>query len=502
MAHEKKTFFKNNVIRLEKFISGFGVNLANVVVSNDSSKAQLVDVINKINSLNLILIENSDYKERLINDYNDEIKRLCDKKVYTEKDKTDRDLYYSTKKSDEYKYQKYDFTKNENGKITIEDKARQIIEQSGSNDVIIANFRRALMLNSRNIGPEFPFIFSAKMSNNMSHRLEDEIDSIRDKIEFTGRPKKYGEYMDYLTRCEKLMREDTSYLFNPAKVKEYLKDIEQGKTEDLQNNHIEYEKAQKVFKEVFKNQEVDEQFVKQSVECMQLKACKDSFFEMKQRSIDALMIYQKKVIEDCEKKGVDPYETGALRFVTELVKDESPLRTSEPSVRIYIAEKKQYDKLIKYNSSLLYGNKIIENLAMKNRTYNEKIKEEIKDISKKQKREFISDICSNTIKDEARVTVFHLAESRVNTTIVRKGIKHVDYSTNPYVLQDAFKSSPWESANSMLKRNKDASEMILKDVITQNIKNEEKNKDNYEKFCDKNNLDKQIEQRLKSQEEI
>lgn len=502
MAHEKMTFFKSNVIRLEKFISGFEENLVNIVESDDTTKNQLVDMVNKINSLNLILIENSDYKERLINDYNDEIKRLCEKKIYSEKEKKDKELYSTIKKSPEYKYQKYNFTKNEKGKITILDKAKQIIDQCESNDVIIANFKKVLTLNSKNSGPEFSFIFAAKMSNNISHRLEDEIDSIRDKITFTGRTKKFGEYIDYLSRCEKLMKEDTSYLFNPTKVKEYLKDIEQGKTVDDQNNHIEYEKAQKVFKEVFKNQDIDEQFIKQSVECMQLKACKDSFFEMKQKSIDALMIYQKKVIEDCEKKGKDPYESGALKFITELVKDESPLRTSEPSIRIFIAEKKQYDRLIKYNSSLLYGNKIVENLALKNRTYDDKIRDSIKDISKKQKREFISDIYSNAIKDESRVTIFHLAEAKVNATIVRKGIKHIDYSINSYVLQDAFKSSPLESPNNMNKKEKEISEFILKDIVEQNKKNEEKNKDSYNKFCDKYSLNKQIEQILKSQEEI
>ena len=184
---------------------------------------------------------------------------------------------------------------------------------------------------------------------------------------------------------------------------------------------------------------------------------------MKAYSDDGLMLYQKSIIEECEKKQIDPYESGKLEYKIALVNDEFALSNGEKSYRIIKYRQDAYKKYAEFNDSIVRSKSYQKNLASYTKTFDEDVVyDKIGEIAKKENREFLSDFKIHTFISEGQVSVMHKKANDTNDFIVRNGIKNVDITNNPFMKQIAYRYIPFDSTTINTKEERQENENILK----------------------------------------
>ena len=487
-----------NLNATKKYFTKISSAIDNYNVKRD--KEELLNIMKDYSKYLFCLIENTDLKDTIISEYNDHLKNL---NKYTDKDmkvEIDKASFIRNKISSPYKHIKYKLNKDENNKLSIDYRTKQMLEQSDSNDIFTLKYKKLLLNEKKN--PEAFFISAGIDSNILAHRMETEIDSIRKRMDFTNRKRGKGDFLDILKKAKNEYLTNTDYSYNYDDLKKYLDELDKENKELNPALNIDTQKAERLIRKVLPNQEINKEFMSDFAKCLKLRDNYDVFFDLKENSSKALMLYQRDIIQEYNEKGKDPYEEGKLKYNVFLVNDERRLTNGNASYRIAICKNDTYKKYSEYNDFLTPGKAYKENLSILTRNYDEyKIKDTINDISKKSKRDFVKDVYVDAFMSEGEVSVMHIDADETNSFIVRNSIKHVNVSNNPFLKQVAFKYIPYNSLNNT-KKEQEFNEQILSSMQENSEKNRKKYNNKYLNFENKNDLDICIKNEFQKKEEI
>lgn len=498
------TFAKKVIINSE-VSKKYYTKIADIVDNYNSStdKEKLVEMMSGYAMYTFCMLENTDLKNSIIAEYNVGLEKSTKYPEIESDDEKLRQKFMKNRKSEAFKIIPYELKKDENKKLSISSRATQMIEQSDSKDVVTEKYRRLLKnMHSRNFNPENVFLCVGSVSNTFAHRLEDEIDSIRKNIDFTDRKMGKGEFLDKLKKADIEYTNNTEYAFNYKDLQKYLNGLVKEEKDLDPALYLEAQKAEKLIKKIFPKQDVSIDFMNQFSKCLNYKKNADLFFNMKAYSDDGLMLYQKSIIEECEKKQIDPYESGKLEYKIALVNDEFALSNGEKSYRIIKYRNDAYKKYAEFNDSIVRSKSYQKNLASYTKTFDEDlVYDKIGEIAKKENREFLSDFKIHTFISEGQVSVMHKKANDTNDFIVRNGIKNVDITNNPFMKQIAYRYIPFDSTTINTKAERQENESILKG-LQKNCEQNINKYPSYEEFEKKNDLNRCVENSIKNKGEI
>ena len=445
----------------------------------------------------LVLIENTDFKQDLINGYNARLKSSITNGRDKISEIMDINEYYDIKKSDEYKYVKYVFKKNEDGTLSYKDKAEQMLKQNNNKDVVIEGFRKAISPDKKGkYNFEFSKIYCADLLNRLSHHIISHQKAIRKTIYFKDKPLNSLEFEKKLTAIKTLKESSDQNYFETSNVSSYLQDVE--KNVENPKYKEDYDTFSRILKTVFPTQTINKKFISSMNECYNDRELIDLFFEGKSLAIGDLWISQNKIKKSFELKDKDPYEENALSYRTDLISDERITPKGEKTCRVCMCLQSEYEDLIRSNNGFVYAPNYNEYLATKyNVTLNE-IEECLEKTSKKLKMPIVKDYEDNAIKDQANMTVFHLTQDFIDRYKGKYDLDFLKETESAYLKRTAFRSSNFLTPYSKRKSTNKIDLHILSDVSFNCMDVEEKYDDDYEKINKVFDIEKYVTKELNS----
>lgn len=492
MAVQKELPLSKKVINQQNTITKLIDKYNNLLKVNDVDTSK-TDVVSKHLLAELMLVvENSDFKSNQIKKHNESVLDDIKKSRREIEDLMSTDRYYQLKKSEDYKYHVYNFEKNEDGTLTYLDKANQVLEQSKSNDIIMHGFRKALNPDKKGkFNFEFSKIFLADISNRIGHALQKEVYDIKDKLYFDEGPISFKTYTDRLDTMDELMKSSEANAFNNKKALAYIELLEK-KQPDQSNYKAEYDKAVKVIKSVFPEQRMSQKFTQSILKSKTMWSLSEKLYDAKSLSMRDLWISEKEISDECKNKGVDPYEAGKLFYRTDIVEDIIQTNKGDKSCRVITSLNNDYEDLIKWNSGLVKNEKFMEFEARKHETQSYKIDSIMNGENVRNDREIVENYVSNAIKDQSNMTIFHLSDEYVFFVKGKYNLENINYTNNPYLKMDAFGNSRIISSTDKSKELISADSAILTDTLDRCCDNEEKYRENVDKFNKDMDMDLKI----------
>lgn len=216
---EKSYKVIDKLTKNKKFVTNLINNYKKRVSSSDININQTHESCVNLCKGMLVLIENTDFKQDLINGYNVRLKSSITDGRDKISEIMDVNEYYDIKKSDEYTYVKYAFKKNEDGTLSYKDKAEQMLIQNNNKDVVIEGFRKAISPDKRGkYNFEFSKIYCADLLNRLSHHIISHQKAIRKTIYFKDKPLNSLEFEKKLTAIKTLKESSAQNYFETSNV--------------------------------------------------------------------------------------------------------------------------------------------------------------------------------------------------------------------------------------------------------------------------------------------
>lgn len=493
------------------------------------------DIIKKVdfcNAASYILSRNTTRMDDVIEDYNSNLRYLKELNLRNINKVKDTNLYVNNSMSKPFEITNIKLDK-ETKKKGIYYTAKSYLFNTKTNDIFTRNYKRALgLLKSKN-SAEGNMIFLAREANQKSHYILKGIEDILENINFKEKEMRKGEflskvdfvkqklYKDMKKRHDQdidLPEEECRPDYHYDSLNYYLENNKTISEENMTKKDIEkfntgkdsYDMLVKAIgdnfpkKELYKDsecKEIDDNFVKSVADSVEFKKISDYYFVLKEDAIMGLMMYQKKVIDQCQKEGIDPYESGKLTHHIDLVRTEDNLSDGRASYRIAAYTHDAYKKYLEFNPSIARSKKYRQELGDASRTYDDtEVGNEIRDIATKQKRRFLDEYECTALIDESEFEAFHLPQNELLKHMMEKDIKHVSITNNSLIEQLAYKvtyiKSPYHNREDYEKLD----EQILQRVRKENEIGKEKVKGDVEKFEKEYNVRDQVIEELKEKE--
>lgn len=489
--------------------------LYETIFNPESSKAEIIKCINSCNAASYVFGVNTDRADSVVDDYNDNLKKLMNQFIKDKSRMDDRVKYVNSKISSPFKLEKFSIKKGQ-FKTRLE-MARWMLSNTKCEDVFTKNYKKVLGILKSKFDNEYNMIFLGKEANNKGHFADKGIENIRDNISFKKKEMKKGEFINKIDATRSKLKS-----IMKARHKEDLALPEEQRRPDYDYDAFNYYlECEKVAPDNAKNlvkfnkgkdsydmlvssidskfpteelhtengKDIDDSFVKSVADSIELKKMSEEYFALKENSVMALMVYQKKVIEECQKEGIDPYESGRLTHHVELVETGEKLSDGRDSFRVVVYSHEGYKKYIEFNNQLVRSNKFREEMADATRHYETSdIDNSIRDLAKNQKREFLDEYEVSALMDECEFETFHLPKDELINLMFENKIKHVDVTKNPLVEQLAFKGTDYKGPMHNTLNDEKVNQVSLKRVEEANIKGKEAVNGNYEKHVKINNV--------------
>lgn len=371
------------------------------------------------------LIENTDFKEKIIDQHNDEYSNDWKlSKVMTSDKHLHNDIKTLKSKTDK--------------KLTY----LQVLKNSKSKDLVTKDFKDNLLAMDDEV-----FQKISSWANRFAHRCDGEIESVGGSLTFdvpeNETPAKKQRLIDGykrdfstdLFKAYKDFKNDVTYSCN---IKEILKNIDENKyNKDLYaEKDINVQKILSLIKKYYPNQIVDEEFLRKYTYCMDLEESCVDFFEIKNQAIKELLIYQDRAKELNKEQGEDLYEE--QNIITFVVPDVTKTKDGKPTCRVVSMNKKEYDTYIRFNNSYSFSTKHIKMYAKKH------------NISDYEAERYMTDAVSGdkltvterkALMAKCAVNSYHIPVDELDTFVNDHGIKNLNKDYPPLVECFAFSGS-------------------------------------------------------------
>lgn len=399
-----KSLVKQNDLLLSKY-------------DNEGVPKKIIEKSNLILQYYYYLIENTDFKNKIIDDHNSE---------YIDEPELSKVML---SKGHVYNDPKTMKGANENRKHSY----LEFLENSKSNDVVTKDFKDNKLALDDEILQKV-----SNWSNRIAHRLNDEISEVGKKMNFN--PMLYPDDRTKVKKSPNRLKKEFStevyFAYKEFKndknlscsIDEILKNI------DNYNNNLALEKDEnvkkmiKLIKKHYPDQKIDKEFLRQFTYCMNIEdSCLD-FFEMKNISSKELIIMQERIKEKNIEKGEDIYED--QNIITFVVPDIKLTKDGKPTCRVVSLSKSEYDRYIKYNDSYSFSPAHIEMYAKK---YHISVEEAKKLMQESVSGNKLTATERKALMAKCAVTSFHIPLDELNDFAAERGIKYLNREYPPLI---------------------------------------------------------------------
>lgn len=523
------------IIEINSVFNELTDNFHAVVNADNVDIKDLVAGSKKMINLIYYITENSTYKQKRVQDYNANVERVAESmNKYGE----DGSTYFKIKSSDEVSYQDFKIGK----KLSLDDRVEFMIKNSTNNDVYTKNMKRFLGHSTKKVSPEYLGAFSSMEFDFITHHLEDNLEGIRKTMNFhnhRNNTMQIGEFTDKLRRVKCLKDENNKdIVFDPLKVNTYLspansvEGIEKKYSKmDLSNPTIqkerekailtvqkkldeakpEYEKFLKTieaspFKDNYYEQtengkEIDNNFLRQLNISLATQKNIDRCYSLKKDCMVAGMRYHDKVMEQCKKENVDPYESNKLSHIFKLVKDNKVLKNGKESYRVVCCRYDAFKEVMEFNNNLVWSKSYRENLANEiGSKHEEDVVKALDDVKNNEKRPYIDNYLAELIKDKSEMIANHLDKNDLSSTLVEYNIGSVKVSRNEFFNELSFKNMELSAPDHLTKADTEYNEFHMVDVRDECEEMKARYKGDIEKFENDMYLQRRIPELLDKKE--
>lgn len=523
------------IIEINSIFNALTDDFHAVVNADNVDVKDLVASSKKMINLIYYITENSTYKQKRVQDYNANVERI---KESMNRYGEDGGTYYKLKSSDELSYQEFKLGK----KVPLEEKVEFMIKNSTNTDVYTKNMKRLLGHTNKKVSPEYLGAFASMEYDLMTHHLEDNLEGMRKTMNFhnhRNNTMQIGEFTDKLRRV-KLLKDDNKkdIEFDPIKVNTFLNPansievIEKKYSKmDLNDPNVQKEKEKVIltvqkkledarpeyekflatidnspFKDNYyerteKGKEIDKNFLRQLNLSLATQKNIDKCYSLKKDCMVAGMRYQDKIIEQCKKENVDPYESGRLSYMYRLVKDNKPLKNGKESYRVVCCRYDTFKSVMEFNKNLVWSNSYKENLANEiGSKHIEDVERALDDVKKNEGRPYMDNYLTEIAKDEAEMIANHLDKKDLSSTLVDLNIGHVKVSRNEFFNELSFRNMELPAPDHLTKADKEYNEFHMVDVIDECEEIRAKYNGDIEKFENDTYLQRRIPELLDKKE--
>lgn len=495
MAVQKRKLVTNQIIVNHKNF----VKLSNMITEKvneldvDDDISSLNNSVITMNALLYNILDNTDYKESLINEHNatlnlkleDKYQKMSeqnrdkmfgygfraenldnprykevDRKAQGEKERNEkRKILFRTYKSEPYSYFEFDASTMDKKERTELNMARKRLADNPSKDIITDSARR-LFNQLDNDESREDFYENAQLhSEKLFHRLEKELETIRNTMDISNRSYRgktgFGNFLEKVSeksKDEKTLFDMLTALRKLAKAQKEMKDDPNKKFDFSQDTDTQ--KLEMCIHEVSKDQKVDLPFAMAFAKAAILHEVKVVAQNNKTNIEKGLLLYKQHIINKCMEENVDPYKSGRLKRKTFFIKDGTPLSDGRPSYRTLTVDAKMAEETFAFNSKVMYSaltNKLIdESVEVVKGAEDEKAPKDRKYIdASKPMDEFNKknlvlnnfEVCE--LQAEGNPRINHIDQNEIQRFSLAKKIEIDDYSKVPFALQFSGSASTY-----------------------------------------------------------